>query len=234
MSKTSTFGHSVLQGDSRFVLTHDDRPWTVVLAGLLWLVAGLTAGYWGLQAMGRSAWVPVASGPASLPAADPQAVARSLGHSAPMAAPADTVSAAPVALRYTLLGVVADRRQRGAALIAIGGEPPRPYAVGATLEGGLVLQSVDERVARLGPSMDGPSTVELPMPQQPDAPAAARAGGQAAAGRMLTPPAAPVYTPPPMPVYTPPAAPATGAIPDPTPAMPPDRGGDGGTVVPGS
>jgi general secretion pathway protein C len=45
-------------------------------------------------------------------------------------------------LRYTLLGVVADRQQQGAALIAIDGEPPRPYAVGAQLEGGLVLQSV--------------------------------------------------------------------------------------------
>jgi hypothetical protein len=63
MSKTSTFSHSVLQGDSRFVLTHDDRRWPVVAAGVLWLVAGLSAGYWVLQVLGRSDLVPVVHRP---------------------------------------------------------------------------------------------------------------------------------------------------------------------------
>jgi hypothetical protein len=70
MSKTSTFSHSVLQGDSRFVLTHDDRRWPVVAAGVLWLVAGLTAGYWVLQVLGRSDLQPVSATPLVMPPVD--------------------------------------------------------------------------------------------------------------------------------------------------------------------
>ncbi|HMN92515.1 MAG TPA: type II secretion system protein N [Hydrogenophaga sp.] len=232
MSKTSTFGHSVLQGDSRFVLTHDDRPWPMLMAGVLWLAAGLTGGYWGLQALGRTAWVPVAASPVSLPTADPQSIARALGQSDTAPAVVDGVSAAPVSLRYTLLGVVADRRQQGAALIAINGEPPRPYAVGASLEGGLVLQSVDAGLARLGPTLAGPSTVELLVPQAPDAPASGRAPGGVLSPSpppMYTPPPLPVYTPPPMPVYTPPVPGASSGSVPPAPSV---RGGDGATSLP--
>lgn len=224
MSKTSTFGHSVLQGDSRFVLTHDDRRWPVVAAGLLWLAAGLTAGYWVLQVLGRSELVPVTAAPAAMPTADSTAVARALGQPDPVAGLASDGFAAPVALRYTLLGVVADRQQQGAALIAIDGEPPRPYAVGAVLEGGLVLQSVDRRVARLGPERQGPATIELQVPQESDLSPAVQATSD-----VYTPPPMPVYTPPPTPVYTPPAP---GASPDLVPALPMNRGGDGTTVLP--
>jgi len=217
MSKTSTFSHSVLQGDSRFVLTHDDRRWPVVAAGALWLVAGLTAGYWTLQALGRSELVPMVAAPVSLPVVDPAAVARALGQPDPVGGETGSGLALSVSLRYTLLGVVADRRQQGAALIAIDGEPPRPYAVGAALEGGLVLQSVERRTARLGPLADGPTTVELQVPEEADLPPAARAAGE-------------VYTPPPVPVYTPPPLPA--AAPDLVPSLPMNRGDDGSTVLP--
>jgi len=216
MSKTSTFSHSVLQGDSRFVLTHDDRRWPVVAAGVLWLVAGLTAGYWVLQVLGRSELVPVAAAPAALPAADSVAVARALGLPDPEAGVAADGMTAPVSLRYTLLGVVADRQQLGAALIAIDGEPPRPYPVGAVLEGGLVLQSVDRQVARLGPSRNGPSTVELRVPEESEMPPVSRPPVQS-------------YTPPPAPVFTPPPQ---GVSPDLVPSMPMMRGGDGTTILP--
>ena len=53
----------------------------------------------------------------------------------------------------------------GCALIAVNGQPPRPYRVGASLEGGLVLQAVSRRSARLGASMNGPATVELTLPE---------------------------------------------------------------------
>ena len=62
------------------------------------------------------------------------------------------------------------RRQAGAALIAVNGQPPRPYRVGASLEGGLVLQAVSRRSARLGASMNGPATVELTLPESAPAP----------------------------------------------------------------
>jgi len=225
MSKTSTFGHSVLQGDSRFVLSHDDRRWPVVAAGALWLIAGLLAGYWVLQALGRSELVPVVAAPAALPAVDTTAVARALGNPDTMDGASVNGSAASVSMRYTLLGVVADRRQQGAALIAIDGEPPRPYAVGSTLEGGLVLQSVQRHMARLGPSRDGPTTVELLVPEEADLPPAVLS-----AGDVYTPPPMPVYTPPPVPVYAPPPSP--GMSPDLVPSLPMDRGGDGTTVLP--
>jgi general secretion pathway protein C len=222
MSKTSTFSHSVLQGDSRFVLTHDDRRWPVVAAGVLWLVAGLSAGYWVLQVLGRSDLVPVGASPAVLPAADSAAVSRALGFPDPESAIAADGMAAPVSLRYTLLGVVADRQQGGAALIAIDGEPPRPYPVGAQLEGGLVLQSVDRKVARLGPSRDGPSTVELQVPEESDLPPVSRPPVQS----YTPPPSTPVYTPPPQ------QPSPQGASPDLVPSMPMLRGGDGTTVLP--
>lgn len=222
MSKTSTFGHSVLQGDSRFVLTHDDRRWPVVAAGVFWLIAGLTAGYWGLQALGRSEQVPVVAAPVALPVVDSTAVARALGNPDPVSGEAPGSPAASVSLRYTLLGVVADRRQQGAALIAIDGEPPRPYAVGATLEGGLVLQSVNRRMARLGPTSEGPTTVELLVPEEAELPPTARAQGNG-----YTPPPMPAHTPPP----PPPASPST-VSPDLVPSLPMDRGGNGTTVLP--
>lgn len=130
-------------------------------AGLLWLAAGLSGGYWLLQAWGRSPVTPLTAVAAPLPQTDVAAVARTLG-AVPQAQPA----AAPVASasRLQLLGVVARPGQRGAALIAIDGQPPRPYTVGATLDGALVLQSVDRRTARLGPALQGPTTVELSLP----------------------------------------------------------------------
>ncbi|MEZ5663858.1 MAG: hypothetical protein R3E94_10095 [Burkholderiaceae bacterium] len=227
MSKTSTFGHSVLQGDSRFVLTHDDRRWPVLAAGVFWLAAGLSAGYWVLHALGGSDLVPVTAAPAVLPVADPVAVARALGQSDPVAMADAGGHPAMVSLRYSLLGVVADRREQGAALIAIGDEPPRPYAVGASLEGGLVLLSVDRLMAKLGPSLGGPATIELRVP---DLPEPSSDGDPDDDGD--TPPARPARATSPAPVYTPPPAPASGVSPDLVPALPSVRGGDGTTVLP--
>ncbi len=96
------------------------------------------------------------------------AVARVLGV-VPQAA---SSPAAPVVtgIQYSLSGVVAANAPDGAALIAVNGQPPRPYRVGASVEGGLVLQSVTRRGARLGASVDGPVTVELSLPANPAAP----------------------------------------------------------------
>lgn len=132
-------------------------------AGALWLAAGLSAGYWGLQSWGRSPLTPVAAVVASGPGSDPAAVARALG--------AATVSEAgsphaPVVApsRWRLLGVVAHPGQRGAALLALDDQPPRPYTVGAALDGGLYLLSVDREGARLGSSPKGPATLTLQLP----------------------------------------------------------------------
>lgn len=84
------------------------------------------------------------------------------------APPAEAGASAAVAMRYSLIGVIADRRQQGAALIAIDDQLPKPYPVGAELEGGMVLQSVEGRTVRLGPSMQAPHSLELTLPPSPE------------------------------------------------------------------
>ena len=138
------------------------------VAVLLWMAAGLSAGYWVLLAAGRSPLTPLSLAAPSALEVDTASVARVLG-ARPEAAQAPVVPVA-TATQYSLSGVVATNAPGGAALIAVNGQLPRPYRVGASLEGGLVLQAVTRRTARLGASGDGPTTVELSLPQNPAAP----------------------------------------------------------------
>jgi general secretion pathway protein C len=134
-----------------------------LVAGVLWLAAGLSAGYWVLLAWGRSPVTPVAAVALAPMGSDAAAVARALGAAAPVAA-AEAPAPVTAAARYRLLGVVDQAGRNGAALIAIDGQPPKPYTVGAALEGGLVLQSVDRQGVKLGASSAGSATVELSLP----------------------------------------------------------------------
>ena len=142
------------------------RWWLHSVTLVVWALAAACAVFWALK------FVPAPSAPAALPlagsgapAADPDAVARLLG--ANSAAPA--AHAASGARRYALLGVVADRDHRGAALIAVDGKPPKPFRVGATVDSGLLLQSVAPRRALLGPSLGAPASVTLDLPAPTDA-----------------------------------------------------------------
>ena len=73
---------------------------------------------------------------------------------------------APVASRYALTGVAAASAtgQRGVALIAMDGKPARPYRVGAILEDGVLLQSVEARRATLSATLEGPALAVLDLP----------------------------------------------------------------------
>jgi general secretion pathway protein C len=162
MKKVPAFGHSGFLMESPAALQTAGRRGPTLAAGVLWLAAGLSAGYWVLLAWGRSPVTPVSTlAPAQLPT-DPAAVARTLG-AVPTAVSSGVVAAAPP--RYNLLGVVAVGTRDGAALIAVDGQPPRPYRVGAPLDGGLVLQAVTRRTVRLGPTLEAPATVELSLPE---------------------------------------------------------------------
>ena len=133
-------------------------------AGLLWLAAGLSVGYWFLQVRGQGAWTPVQGLAPSAPQADLESVARALG----AVSVAEQPAAGPASVaRLQLVGVVAQGRGQGAALIAIDGQPPRPWRVGAEVTDGLVLQSLDGRSARLGETRLGPTTMALEVPPQP-------------------------------------------------------------------
>ena len=131
---------------------------------LIWALLALSAGYWVLGAgrIGMVGALPVMAAPVPT---DSAAVARLLGFSRAADAPA-----APVAdKRYALVGVLA-RGSQGAALIAVDGQPAKPYRVGAEVDGGLVLRSVGARSATLGPtkgaSTPPETTIELPALQR--------------------------------------------------------------------
>lgn len=143
------------------------QRWAPATTGVvLWLAAGLSAGYWALQLLGRTPAVPVPVA-ASVPASpDGALVARALGAlgSSAEAVPDDAAPAAGGDSRYVLQGVVGDRGDGVAALIAVAGRPARPFRVGMTVDEGLVLHSVQGRIARLAPSTRAAPTVELRLP----------------------------------------------------------------------
>ncbi|ODS68931.1 MAG: general secretion pathway protein C [Acidovorax sp. SCN 68-22] len=136
-------------------------PWPVRLATLaLWALAAASVVAWGLRSLPAAP-----ASPAPVAAPDVQAIARLLG-AAPAGAPAPGAPAA-VASRYTLVGVLADRDGRhGAALIAVAGQPAKPFRVGAKVDGDLVLQALAPREAHLGPA-GAPATLTLSLPAHP-------------------------------------------------------------------
>ena len=165
MSQASPFAGSAFSGQITALSSLSRQPWPALLAALLWLMAGLSAGYWLLQAGGRSPLTPVPAAVSAPPTVDAALLARALG-AVPAAAP--RAEAAPaVASRFALQGVVATGTARGAALIAVDGRPARPFGLGAEVAGGLVLQSVTAQQVRLGAALKGPATLTLDMPVKP-------------------------------------------------------------------
>jgi len=128
----------------------------------LWALAAASLAYWGLRLSASPEGVGVPAAVPTVPAPDAQAMARLLG-----ALPAQAPVAASASSRFALVGVLAGRTSGGgAALIAIDGKPARPFRAGATVDSGLVLQSLGPRQAYLGATAGGPATLTLEMPQR--------------------------------------------------------------------
>jgi general secretion pathway protein C len=149
--------------DNRRMVSNLQSKWTVAGATFaLWALVAASAVYWGLK-------FTTPSGPAAGPAlaarapapADPAAVARLLG-AGPVSAAAAPV--ASLSSRFTLMGVVASRSNKGAALIAVDGRPAKPFRVGAAIDESLMLQSVEARRATLAASPEGPAVLTLELP----------------------------------------------------------------------
>ena len=151
------------------MLTNSDRSWGVRLATLvLWALAGASVVYWGLRVSAPAPGLPLAAVATGLPAPDAQAMARLLGAVTlpPPVAPVAPVAA--LASRFVLVGVLAGQTSGGgAALIAVDGQPAKPYRVGTVVDAGLVLQALGPRQARLGAAVRGPSAVTLELPARP-------------------------------------------------------------------
>ena len=151
----------------------------------VWGLAAASVIFWGL----KLAAPPESVAPPALVSApvavDPAEVAKLFG-----AVPAPAASLAPDAgNRLVLLGVVADGDMRGAALIAVDGQAPRPYRVGQQVGDGYVLQSVDVRAATLGAGPDTPALFTLQMPKPTSAPGVVPASQRPAGARPAPAPA---------------------------------------------
>jgi len=145
------------------MVTNMQSRWAVAgTTFLLWALVAGSAVFWGLRMSARSAAAPMAAVTRPPPAADPVAVARLLGATS-------TASAAPaapaLASRLVLVGVVAGATShQGVALIAVDGKPAKPFRVGATIDEGVVLQSVQGRRAALAQGTAGPVVLTLELP----------------------------------------------------------------------
>jgi general secretion pathway protein C len=153
---------------SPLVARRAGRWWPVVVAFLVWLAVGFSVAYGVLRWLAQT---PVAPVPVNVPvvqAVDTRAVARALG--SPQNAVPAAVASAP-SPRYVLTGVVAPvatgfsskgEAGSGVALIAIEGQRPSPYRVGAVLDGRWRVQSVERRSVVLQPVLGvgsgGPAT----------------------------------------------------------------------------
>ena len=141
-------------------------------AFVIWALVAASAVFWGLRLLVRAPAAP----PNAVTLGDAAAVrvdlTRLLG-AAPVAAPV-AVAVAEASSRFRLIGIMAPRasatagRGGGVALIAVDGKLPRAYAVGSSLDGDLVLQSVSLRKVAIGPSL-GAATVTLELPPLPAA-----------------------------------------------------------------
>jgi len=148
------------------------QPWKLRLTTLvLWALAAASTVYWGLRLTAlphEHANTIIATAPTSEPlTADADAIARLLGGN--QSPPKSTVSSSqsPATSRFVLKGILAgSSTQSGAALIAINGQPAKPYRIGAEIAPGLVLQSLSKRQARLGKSMQEAEILVLDIYQK--------------------------------------------------------------------
>lgn len=142
------------------------QRWSVRLSTLaLWALALASVVYWGLRLSAAPAGLPVPAVAPAPPAPDADALARLLG-ALPSQAAAAAAPAAAGPGRLVLLGVLAGQRSGGgAALIAVDGQPAKPFRVGAVVvDGELVLQSLGPRQARLGASRSSATSLTLELP----------------------------------------------------------------------
>jgi general secretion pathway protein C len=188
--------------------------WTTLL---VWALVAGSAVAWGLKLFVQPAAVPSGTPVVDMGAPLQADLTRLLGADPPPPAAEAEAAPPPASSRFALLGVVAPRspfpnagRREGVALIAIDGQPPKAYRVGARVEGDTYLLAVNQRGAELGPK-GSQSQFALALP--PPAPAATGTLPGVGAGVPGVPGAAMPRAPMPVPPFAVPAARPPGAAP---------------------
>jgi general secretion pathway protein C len=151
-------------------LNHNRPMLSRAAAFLIWALVAATGVFWLLRltAEGPSVRHASVASPQTLPAR--AELSRVLGSTPVMATPA---AASPeLSSRFVLTGVMAPKKSSGGAgrsqgpglaLIAVDGQPAKPYALGAKLDGNLTLLAVTLRSASIGPEGGAPVLIlELP------------------------------------------------------------------------
>ncbi len=136
-----------------------------VVAFFLWMLAALSASFWLMKTIGLSE-TPVRADAiaAPTPAVNTADLLRVLGPGI-QAGPSPIVSTPQVpdpGIKMQLLGVVTGRKNAGIALIALEGQPARPFRVGSKIGETYRLDRVTTRSATLA-AADGAASITLEL-----------------------------------------------------------------------
>ena len=138
-----------------------------LIAFCVWALAAGSAVFWALRVGVQPGGLPAHALPVAAEVANSAAVVRMLGGSSN---PVATAAAPEPALagRFRLIGVMAPASASGGsgvALISVDGKNAKPVALGGTVDGELVLQSLSQRTAAAPPP--APPVPSPPPPPPP-------------------------------------------------------------------
>lgn len=143
-----------------------------IAALLIWAAVAASLAYWGLRWLAPPVGVPHNAAPVTLETGVRGDIQRLLTGpirtaEGPQANPS---AASALASRIKVLGVMAPTpgQSAGVALLAIDGKPPKAIRVGGLVDGEMVLQSLSQRTARIGPQ-DGSDFLSIDLPGLPPA-----------------------------------------------------------------
>jgi general secretion pathway protein C len=137
------------------------------VTALIWLISVASVAYWVLQfpqAKSLQSYNIAQNNPSFNPEATADVSAQLLRGFGGMAAGPEV--SIVQSSRYQLLGVIASASGQGSALIAVDGQPPKPFKVGQTVQDDWVLSSLTARKASLK-SSSKEMLLELPAIDNP-------------------------------------------------------------------
>jgi general secretion pathway protein C len=130
----------------------------------VWALVAASTAFWGIKIFAATRPVPPgAQAPQAVAANGPMERLFGAVAVAAVAAPA----AHPESERFQLVGVIAPpggAAQGGFAIVALDGQPARPWRVGALVDGNTSLLAVSKRGAEFGPQ-GGPTAFTLQLPE---------------------------------------------------------------------